>query len=328
MSSLRETRPTLKWHKRLDLHEFTPEGFCRGESVLPTVLQGLQFTKGNDRMDIGDTDWGHHRVNLDATGFNGVELISLETPNGLVSLLHKHKIIQVTSAIFVQLIYSVLASPNEKSTALFKTPISPLFSIIDRESYTLKCLEVSQRDAEFLSCVPEKEYLIKIGNGMYLGLTYEGVVVGTLEMFRELLSDQIRQQFELVLSHQVIMMFPYDDFHKALHSSTQIAQLYEMRNKKSFQTVFVRDYFRNRIKHNYTKVPCASPKLVYPLTICVDSPQANVNKGCGSTTSTDSLGLKNNSPTTVLCNTSTDNTQYPHEKSSHFSIVYEDMVTL
>ena len=322
--SLRKTRPTLRWYEDLDPYEFTKKGFYKGKVCLPTSLHNTTFHKSYDGSDIGDTTWGKERVKLDKSGSNGVELISLETSNGIVVHLNKYKNIHTTSAIFVQLIYSAIStSHNDTRIALFPTPISPLFSIIDKESYTLKCLELSQRDTEFLqsfSCVIEKEYLIKIGNGMYLSLTYEGVVAGTLKMFRQQLFERVLLTVGLVLAYEVTMENTHS--HLNMHSSVRIAQLRKFLNAKQFRFVLVHDYFRNGISHiGVTKSPIYTPILsVYkPLTICVSDKYSDT---CYD--SPDSLGLKYNSPNSVLCGTYST-TKGCGGKTAHdknFSIMY------
>lgn len=299
MASLRDVCPTLNWHEDLYPSELTPLGFCKGDKCLPKCLHSVVFSKSYDGMDMRDTDWGKHGVKLDPSCSNGVELISLETPNGIASLLNKHKNIQVTSALFVQLIYSVLALCSETNIALFSDPISPLFSIIDKESYTLKCLELSQKDTVLLksfSCEPEKEYLIKIGNKLYLGLTYEGVVVGTISMFRKLLSDQVQQKLELALTYEVIMANTHRSFQKEISffSSSRIAQLYQMRKIKFFKSILVHDYFRNSIRHNEARLTYTL--LKYPLTICVEEKDTCCDDRVDSL---DSLGVKYYSPDAI-----------------------------
>lgn len=328
--SLRRPRPTLRWYEDLDPYEFTKKGFYKGKACLPASLHNTTFHKSHDGSDIGDTTWGKGRVKLDKSCSNGVELISLGTSNGIVVHLNKYKDIYTTSAIFVQLIYSAITtSHNDTGIALFPIPISPLFSIIDKESYTLKCLELSQRDTEFLqsfSCVIEKEYLIKIGNGMYLGLTYEGVVAGTLKMFRQELFNRVLQTVELVLTYEVTMKGTHS--HLNMNSSVRIAQLNRFLDTKKFHFVLVHDYFRNGIFHvKETKSPiCDPPSFIRkPLTICVSDKYSDTGYD-----SPDSLGLKYNSPDSVLCGTR-GIAKSKTVQDKNFSIMYgdeEDTVTL
>lgn len=356
--ALRDTRPTLEWYENIEPFDLTPKGFYKGNYCLPKCLQKVEFSRGHHDLDISTTTWGKGRICLDPVNFSGVDFVSMETPNGLPSHLNTHKMIQVTSAIFVQFVYSVITDPDDnKNIALFTNPISPLFSIIDKESYTLKCLEPCQDDIDFLgsfSCTLEKEYLIKIGAGMYLGLTYEGVVIGTLQMFKDFMSERVRQVYELVLSYEITMINSYCCSHFRDNSkfmydvlmsncSVKIFQLREMRKKKNFKSVLVHDYFKNRIRHNmpqqnhnykehrmhtnFTPSDPISIKASHSLTICVGNDYCAPNKTHSSTNSLDSLGFNYNSPDTIVPQSGSGDPSEERQKP-YFSDDYPDTVTL
>ena len=178
----------------------TSYGFYEGSSILPTSVRGITFKMLADNECLMDQDW----FNTESVSFNDsnneLKYILIQNEINVPEYLKTFKSVTVDCSLFVQIIYN---SFTDKCGGIYYLPLYRIFfDTVDGNTDTLRYIKPKNSDAwghlTTSTCNSKGQFVIKIGkddmdNNLYLGLTSEGVVIGTFELYRNFLKRNIEK---------------------------------------------------------------------------------------------------------------------------------------